>query len=354
MVHYYLALANCFMDGRNWCYFMNYEKPLRAIGERGIIKVLSGIVPYPTNAILPFGDDVSGLYVNGKRLLLKVDAFSEIYSRYYWMDLYDLGWKAVTMVVSDFVVKLAKPSMAVVSFGAPSNRHLGDIVNLFKGLSDAAKYYNLYIVGGDTNESRYDLWISISAISLDDFKYTPSRFNAKVGDIVVTSGEYGITGLANYIHYNRIDIESLPDDLKKKVLDKTKRPIARVDLLDKLKEIAPYITSSIDVSDGLVQTLYDLSEASNVTIELDNIPIDPLVKAYAEENKINAVNLALHGGEEFEVIFTISQEQKDILHDLMSHYNLDLHVIGKVVNKGEVGVYLRGHLLERKGWEYFR
>lgn len=327
---------------------------LRDVGERGVIKVIEGIIPYPSSAILPFGDDVSGLNVDGMRLILKVDAFSEKFCRYYWMDLYDLGWKAVTMVVSDFVVKLAKPAIAVISFGIPSCRRLSEVVDLFRGVADAAKYYGLYIIGGDTNESKYDLWISVSAVSLDKRRYTPSRFNAQEGDLIVTSGEYGITGLANYIHYNKISLETLPENLKRKILDKTKHPVARIDLLDKIIEIAEYITSSIDVSDGLAQTLYDLAEASNVTIELNTIPIDSTVKEYTTRNNIDVERLALYGGEEFEIIFTINPKFKSKLDKIISHYNLDLHVIGRVVNKGKVGVYYRGRLIPRKGWEYFR
>lgn len=323
---------------------------LRDLGERRVIQIMEHSFGTDTRTIVGFGDDVAAVKLSDNKLaVLKTDMLVGSTDIPPGMSLKEAARKAVVANVSDLAAKGVRPIAGLVSLGLPSNLTKRDIQNIAAGLEGAAKEYRFPIVGGDTNESR-DLTVSIALFALARRRQLVLRSSAKVGDIVAVTGEFGCASAGlRAILKQRIRRHSLPSKLAQAVY----KPNAELELgiaLAKCKAL----TASIDSSDGLALSLHELSQASDVGIEVTHVPVSKTARKYAMRYGYEANDLALYGGEEYHLVVTVKPNKFNIARRA-THGKLI--TIGSVTSKFH-GVRLRkveGYSeIPMKGWEHFK
>ena len=325
---------------------------LRDIGEKGAIEYIGRFLGKELLGIgvLEFNDDALAFKLNKKYLLLNIDGFVFRYSKYYWLSYYDLGWKASTLAISDVVVKGGIPKVVVSSVGFKKSASLKRLREFVFGLRDSARFHGAKYLGGDLNEA-VDEWVSTACIGFSNVKPIPRKSRIRENDIVLTYGEYGLTGAALHAHYNRIDIRPW-----RKIIEVTRKPVVPMETLEFVSKLGrKCVLSSIDSSDGLAQSLLELSKINKVGFIVENVPVNSEAVEYAKTYGLDLKNLALYGGEEFYPIFIISRKCLNKLGDILREFDR-FKIIGKTT--ASVNVYIRkeGRLVkvESGGWEYFK
>jgi len=246
-----------------------------------------------------------------------------------------LGYKSVVVNLSDIYAMNGNAKQITVSLALSNRFPLEAVEELYEGILLACKNYNVDLVGGDTTSSTSGLCISITAIGEVAKDAIAYRNGAKEHDLIVVSGDLGAAYLGLQILNREKQVfeanPSMQPDLENKdyILQRQLKPEARKDVVDvlKTKNIVP--TSMIDISDGLSSELLHLCKNSNVgcAIYEDKLPIDFSAMSTAEELNINAATCALSGGEDYELLFTISQDHYDKLKD-----DPDFTVIGHITD----------------------
>lgn len=318
---------------------------LHEIGEHEAVKIILNLI----DEVSPGKNDDAHMFHNG--LLLKIDGFALHNSMLPWNTYYDMGWKAITMVTSDLVSKGSKPIAFTASIGIDPFNDIKNLIDIVRGLRDSAHNYNSKFIGGDTNSSQKDTWIDVAGVGkLVIRQPIPRKNKISDGDYVITVGKYGLTGAAFHVYRNNLNWHEL---MKKynRIFYSTKRPQVKLSVLDLIVELQEYIKASMDVSDGLAYTLWTLSEINNVAIELKDIPLDEEALDFSQEFGVNPLDLALYGGEEFNIVFIVSSRiENKILENIIGKY--DASIIGKV-RRGK-GVYYRGKIVKYIGWDHFK
>ncbi len=317
-------------------------------GEREIIRILTRIFRRRDHLPLDFDDDVAAIpWRGGKWLILKSDMLVASTDVPPGMNLSQVARKAVVATVSDFAAKGVKPKALLVSLGLPSSTSRTAIRQLAAGIERAAREYDCQIVGGDTNQSK-DLTIDCLGVGEADPDTLVRRDGARPGDTVAVTGPFGNAAAGLRILTSR-----------KTILSKTERKLVRPVVYPKarLKEglalaQTRMVTSSIDSSDGLAWSLHTLARASNAGIHLDMVPLSTEAKQFGGSG-ISPVELALYGGEEYELVLTIDSRGSERVKRRVPA----LTFIG-TVHKGppKVTASIGGKTVEveARGWEHFR
>jgi len=300
--------------------------------------------------VVSFGDDISAVRVpGGKVAVLKTDMLVGSTDLPPGMTLRQAAWKAVVANVSDLAAKGVKPLAGLVALGLPHSLTRSDIEQLARGLSEAAKAYKFPIVGGDTNESR-DLTISIALFAITNAKKLILRTGARVGDLVAVTGEFGSSSAAL-----RAVLEhgERPEKLHRDLYRALYSPRAQLDLGLRMAASGT-ITSSIDSSDGLAWSLHQLSESCQLGIVVEDVPVSNAATDFARQYRLRALDLALYGGEEYELIITVNPRK---FQKAFRAANGRLKQIG-YVTRGFRGVRIKHGrsmiLVKKKGWEHFK
>ena len=247
-----------------------------------------------TDVLLGIGDDAACLDVPvDQHLLVSCDTLvAGVHFLETW-DPYDIAFKAVMVNISDIAAMGGDPCWITLSLTLPDLNP--DWLSRFSsGLSTALQKYNIALIGGDTTRGSLSIGITIHGIT--EKNHAIKRSGAQAGDLVYVSGPLGAAALAlEYVEHciNTHDHAVFMQHLH--------RPIPRVDLKYLLRD---YASSAIDISDGLLSDLQHVCTASGVgaSLLLDNVPIHTLVRKYSPDN---ADNLALHGGDDYELCLTI-------------------------------------------------
>ncbi len=314
---------------------------LRNLGERAATARLVEIYAagYPEDCPLQPGDDAGCIRAGDTYLLLNIDGYSVKTSMLPWMSWSDLGWKSVVGAISDLIAKGASPLAAAASMGLRPERSLAAAEELVRGMVEACSKHGLAYLGGDLN-SGMEEWVDVAVIGTA--KNPIPRRGARPGDLVYTTGTYGLTGAAFHLYA----AGNMPEGWEN-MRWATTRPEAPLSFLEVVEGLGPLIHAAVDVSDGLAETLYLLAEASGVTIELTQIPLHPEAEEYASASGVGAERLALYGGEEYNVVFVVDPSAAGELEGLEG-----VSRIG-VVRRGEPLVVFRGKPVERLGWDQF-
>ena len=324
---------------------------LRDVGEREAIAIILKRLEAMPNMPIPFGDDVSAYPLNNDLLVLKTDMLVGLTDVPKGMGLWHAARKAVVMNVSDFAAKGVKPYAALVSLGLPGETTIKDVEEIAEGLNAGAREYGVYILGGDTNEAS-DLVINVSMFGMAEKSSVMLRSGARRGDIVAVTGFFGRTSAGLKILLENFEASK---DIRDALLGAILMPKARLAEGLALKASGA-VTASIDSSDGLAWSLHEISKASGVGFVLDNVPVAEEVLEFAELNGLDPVELALYGGEEYELVLTISPKLWDRAKEAVEKVGGALIKIGRTV--AERGVFLefngRKRVIEPKGWEHFR
>ena len=289
-------------------------------GEFGLINMIKNKVKlYSKDVIAGIGDDTAVLKYNESNYLLittdmlvENDHFSLKHST-----PEQIGMKAIEQNVSDIAAMGGVPKFAVVSLALPNNIDVEFVDGLYNGINKKSKKYEINIVGGNISHSK-EIVVNVALIGFAKKKYLALRNGAKIGDLIFCSGTVGASTAG---------LELLRHNVQGKSIKKHLEPECRFDLARKLVKIG--INSMIDVSDGVASEVRHICNESRVgaVIYSDKIPISKSTITDSKKIKKNPIDLALYGGEDFELVFTASKSK---LKELKKY---DVNVIGKIVDK---------------------
>jgi thiamine-monophosphate kinase len=288
---------------------------LSELGEFGLIKhVTDSIKLIHKSSVKGVGDDAAVLQFDKKQVLVTTDLLVEgIHFDLSYMPLKHLGYKAVMVNLSDIYAMNGLATQITVSIAVSNRFPLEAIEELYAGIHLACATYKVDLVGGDTTSSTKGLLISITAIGEANAKDIVYRNGAKPNDLLVVSGDLGAAYLGLQVlerekQVFQVNPNAQPDlDNYTYLIERQLKPEARKDILKLLKELKVTPTAMIDISDGLSSEIIHICQQSKVGCNLyeDKIPLDPQVISTCEEFNIDSTTVALSGGEDYELLFTI-------------------------------------------------
>lgn len=322
------------------------------LGERRIIELIRENLDIPRDMPLPFGDDASAVLISDDLAgVLKTDMLVGKTDIPPTMSIQQAARKAVVMNVSDFAAKGVRPLAVLAAIGLPSDTTLEQIVQIGRGLNQGATEYGTYVVGGDTNEAD-DLIISCSIFGVSRSDFLVRRSGAQVGDIVAVTGPFGNTAAGLKI---LLENKRTSPDIEEKILESIYMPRAQLEIGTTLAE-NHLISAAIDSSDGLARCLFELASASNVGFKIESIPVSTETEIFAESQALNPEELALYGGEEYELVFTTQPEKLDEIMHIAERKGIMIIPIGRV-ETAETGIVVKTEGEEQTlavgGWEHF-
>jgi thiamine-monophosphate kinase len=325
---------------------------LEAIGERKTIELILEQLEKMPRMPIPFGDDVSACPINESELsILKMDMLVGKTDVPSGMSLWQAARKAVVMNISDFAAKGVKPKVILVSLGLPRRFSKKDVEEIGSGLNAGAREYGAYIIGGDTGEA-LDLVISISLFGIAKKNTLMLRSGARPGDLIAVTGYFGKTAAGFKILLDGFEAQSR---IRKILIESVLMPLARLKEGLALSQTKA-ITSAIDSSDGLAWSLHEIAKTSNVGFLVDKPPIAKEVEKFAKLNGLDVFELALYGGEEYELVLTIKPNLWGKAEKAVEKVGEKLFRIGKVTAERQFILEIDGKrsVVEPRGWEHFR
>ncbi|PKG50729.1 MULTISPECIES: thiamine-phosphate kinase [Olleya] len=335
---------------------------LSQLGEFGLIDHLAKHFEVTQQStIKAIGDDAAVMEFGDNRVVVSTDFLVEgVHFDLSYMPLKHLGYKAVVVNLSDVYAMNAEATQITVSIAVSNRFPLEAIEELYAGIETACKIYNVDLVGGDTTSSTSGLIISVTAIGQVKKGDEVYRSGAKPNDLLVVSGDIGGAYLGLQVlerekEVFKVNPNSQPDlDAYTYIIERQLKPEARKDIVKLLQELEVKPTSMIDISDGLSSEILHLCKASKVGCDLyeDKLPLDPQVISTSEEFNMDSTTIALSGGEDYELLMTISQEDFPKIKA-----NPNLTVIGFITDEAS-GAHLvtRGDqkiALTAQGWNSF-
>jgi len=288
------------------------------LGEFGLIKHLTqNFEIKQQSTIYGIGDDAAVLDFKDKKALVTTDLLIEgVNFDLSYMPLKHLGYKAVMVNLSDVYAMNGAASQITVSIAVSNRFPLEAVEELYEGIHLACKSYNIDLIGGDTTSSVTGLIISITAIGEAKEEDIVYRNTAKPNDLLVVTGDLGAAYLGLQVLEREkkvfeVNPDSQPDlgDYSY-LIERQLKPEARKDIVKLLSDLEVKPTSMIDVSDGLSSEILHICSQSKVGCDVyeEKIPLDPQVISTCEEFDLNSTTIALSGGEDYELLFTVSQE----------------------------------------------
>lgn len=289
------------------------------------------------------GDDAAVMDFKGKKTIVSTDLLVEgVHFDLSYMPLKHLGYKSVMVNLSDIYAMNATATQVTVSIAVSNRFPLEALEELYEGIKQACKLYNVDLVGGDTTSSTKGLLISVTSIGEANEEDIVYRNGAKPNDLLVVSGDLGGAYLGLQVlerekEVFKVNPNSQPDlDQYAYIIERQLKPEARKDIKQLLEDLGVKPTSMIDISDGLSSEIMHLCTQSDVGANLyeDKIPLDPQVISTCEEFKIDSTTVAINGGEDYELLFTVAQEDFPKIKA-----NPHLSIIGHMTEKNE-GMHL--------------
>lgn len=308
------------------------------------------------------GDDAAVLDFRKKKIVISTDMLVEgVHFDLAYMPLKHLGYKAVMVNLSDIYAMNATATQITVSLAVSNRFSLEALEAFYAGVATACKKYGVDLVGGDTTSSTKGMIISITAIGMAEETDLVYRKGAKPYDLLVVSGDLGGAYLGLQVlerekEVFKVNPNNQPDlEPYTYLVERQLKPEARKDIVELLKQLEVKPTAMIDISDGLSSEILHLCQQSAVGCELfeNKIPLDPTVISTAEEFTMDSTLIALSGGEDYELLFTIDQADYPKIKG-----NPHLTVIGHITEQQE-GVHLvtRGNTkvpITAQGWNAFK
>ena len=319
---------------------------ISSLGEFALIERLTRDFPiHHESTRRAVGDDAAVIsYPEGLQTLVTTDLLLEgIHFDLTYTPLRHLGYKAAVGSFSDIYAMNGHPQQLTCSIGVSSRFAVEDLEELYAGLRLACSRYGVDLIGGDTSSSLTGLCISITCLGAARAEDIVYRSGAKPTDLICVSGSLGAAymGLQLLEREKRVfageqaDFE--PDFAEHEyILERQLRPEARQDIIRALQEKGLRPTAMIDSSDGLASELLHLAKESEVGIRIyeERLPIDLETHRMAEELNMSTTTVAMNGGEDFELIFTVPLAELDRLKELDG-----IHIIGHITAPGQ-GCYL--------------
>jgi len=342
---------------------METRTEIGSLGEFGLIDHLTRNIELKNvSSIVGVGDDGAVIDHFGRQTVISTDLLIEgIHFDLMYTPLKHLGYKSVIVNLSDIYAMNAVPTQITVNIGLSNRFSLEAIDDFYEGIYTACKNYGVDLVGGDTSSSQKGFVISITAIG----EVTPGKYvkrgTAQKGDLVCCSGDLGAAylGLLFLEREKKIFLENpeiQPDfEGEDYVIGKLLKPEARKDIIEFFETSNLVPTSMMDISDGLGSDLLHICDQSGLGCRLyeDKIPIAEASRNAAFKFELDPTACALSGGEDYELLFTISQPdyEKLVLNEQISAigYMTELEEGRKIITRGG-GL----HDITAQGWNAFK
>lgn len=337
---------------------------LTTLGEFGLINHLTEHVEiYNDSSIKGIGDDAAVIKYDGdKQTLVSTDMLVEgVHFDLSYVPLKHLGYKAITVNLSDICAMNGTPKQVTVSIAASNRFSVEALEELYSGMLHACQKYQVDLIGGDTSSSTSGLIISVTAIGEANKEDITYRNGAQEKDLLCVSGDLGGAYMGLQIlereKFVFKDNPNMQPDLvgNDYILERQLKPEARIDIVDLFKSLKIKPTSMIDVSDGLASELIHICTQSNLGCDLyeDKIPLDPQTFDRAREFNLDPTVCALSGGEDYELLFTVPMTDFEKIKNLP-----DFTIIGHMTAK-ESGINLiakagTSHPITAQGWNAFK
>lgn len=335
---------------------------LEKLGEFGLIDHLTQHFSIKnTSTLKGVGDDAAVLDFKDMKTVLSTDLLVEgVHFDLSYMPLKHLGYKAVMVNLSDIYAMNAIATQITVSIAVSNRFPLEALEELYAGIQLACVTYGVDLIGGDTTSSKTGMLISVTALGEAKEDSIAFRSGAKENDLLVVTGDLGgaymgLQVLEREKEVFKVNPNNQPDlEPYSYIVERQLKPEARKDIVELLSKLKVKPTSMIDISDGLSSEILHLCKNSEVGCALyeNKIPLDPTVISTCEEFKMDGTTIALSGGEDYELLFTIDQADFPKIKA-----NPNLSVIGHMTNKDQgANLVTRAETLiplKAQGWNSF-
>lgn len=298
-------------------------------------------------AILGIGDDAAIIAPEkNKHISISTDTLNEGVHFLKNTKPYFLGWKSLAVNISDITAMGSIPEYALLSLSLPK----GDkkwLSKFSQGFKACAKKYNVELIGGDTTKG--PLSINITILGNAKKGNILKRSNAKVGDDLWITDEIGYAHLGLLKSLDRLPKVKMSNCLIKKSLEKFNRPQPKHIMMN---DLSPYLHAAIDISDGFLADLEHICKSSNVGAVIDVEKI-PMHKWFHENNNQEK---ALTGGEDYEIIFTAPEKNRNVIQTYIKKNKLNSKIIGLIKKEKKISLYLNQtkiSLPKIKGFDHF-
>ncbi len=318
---------------------------IKTVGEFGLIeKLTSGIETVNASTFKGVGDDCAVLGIGSTKTLVTTDLLLEgIHFDLTYTPLRHLGYKAVAVNVSDVVAMNGKAEQITVAIGVSKRFSVEMLEELYDGIYLACAEFGVDLIGGDTSASMTGLTLCITCIGSAEEEKITCRSGAKYTDLVCVSGNIGAAYMGlqllerEKLVFQGNEAEAQPDfDGYDYILERFLKPSPRVDIVKQLENAGIVPTSMIDISDGLSSELIHICKQSKVGCRVyeERLPIDYQTAKMAEELNMNLTTVAINGGEDYELLFTVPLSMHDKVLELD-----DVKIIGHIAEEHH-GLYL--------------
>lgn len=328
---------------------------LKAVGEFGLIELLAkNSICNPTTVVKGIGDDAAVLRgMAGRLQLVTADMLVEgVHFDLRTTTAVDLGYKAIAINLSDIAAMGGTPLNAVVSIALPQTIEVEFVVELYDGMKRACREAAVNIVGGDTTSSPSGVIINVTMLGEARENAVVYRSGAKPGEVIAVTNFLGTSaaGLELLQTGQFKDEDFAVPIIKRHLLPQAQHAVGSL--------LARFVSSMDDISDGLASELHEIAAASAAGMRVDeaSVPIMPQVRHIAALFNKNPLDYALYGGEDFQLLFTITEEQFIRLRRELPE--IMLTAIGEVTaRKGEVELVKKDgtvELIYPRGYNHFR
>jgi thiamine-monophosphate kinase len=310
---------------------------IKDVGEFGLIKKITK-KPRNKDILVGIGDDAAVIKTYKDFQVFTTDCLVDgDHFRRDWFTDKQIGMKAIEINVSDIAAMGAVPNYVLVELALPKDLNVDFVENLYKGMWKVCDKYNIEIIGGNMTHCD-NIFISITLTGTVDKNNLCLRNGSKPEDYIFVSGHLG-NGRAGLRLFQE-DLEEF-EKLKKSYLEPKSQ-------LDTALKIAPYANSMIDVSDGLAPEVNHICNQSNcgAIIYKDKIPINDEVRSIAKLLDEDEYNYALYGGEDFELVYTISKDKLDKVNGFL---------VGEITKNKGIKLSYKGKQKEitNRGYDHF-
>lgn len=332
---------------------------IATLGEFGLINRLTKDIKLtqPTS-VKGVGDDAAIIDNKDKQTLVATDLLLEgIHFDLTYFPLKHLGYKAAVVNFSDIYAMNGIPQQITVSLGISKRFSVEDLEDFYEGLKLACQIYNVDIIGGDTTSSLTGFTVSITCIGIADTDAIICRNGAKDTDLICVSGDLGAAYMGLQLLEREKAVFAGQEDFtpdfagKEYLLERQLKPEARKDIMEELSKLGIKPTSMIDISDGLSSDLLHICSQSNVGCRVfeERLPIDYQTAMMAESFNLNVATVALNGGEDYEMLFTVPLSVYEQVKTVQG-----IHLIGHITDASLESKFVTrdGHemMLEAQGW----
>lgn len=333
------------------------------LGEFGLIEHLTkNIELKQASSLLGVGDDAAVIDHFGKQTVISTDLLLEdVHFDLMYTPLKHLGYKSVVVNLSDIYAMNATPTQILMSIGISNRFSVEAVTEFYEGVYAACEKYGVDLIGGDTTASQKGFMISVTAVG----EVTPDKFvrrsTAQKGDLICVSGDLGAAyvGLLFLEREKKIFLESpgVQPDLEGEsyVVGRLLKPEARKDIIEFLDDAEIRPTSMMDISDGLSSEILHLCKQSQLGCVLyeEKLPIAEAMRNAAFKFEIDPTACALSGGEDYELLFTVSQADYEKLL-----LNEQISVVG-YMTEPEAGTHIHTkggnkHVITAQGWNHYK